>query len=266
MKRSTSLLIACLLVSLLCCGAGVSTNHQTGVLTFPTGGSAPFGAMQNLRIVYQTANTVNIKVDAVSLSDGSSAKGYLAVDVTPDISAAIGANGPDASGVDDSGFKFIWLIGKDDGTKAGLFSESATAPTLPAGYTRKTRVGAIENNGSSNFIKTAQFGRRASIELTTATVSNGTATSMTTLTVANVPSTAIVGYFVGQFDLAANDNIQIRMSSGVPVFNAVLADSRANLFYAAQFSIPLNSGQFDYKCTTSSTKFTAYAVGWEDGL
>ena len=30
---------------------------------------------------------------------------------------------------------YLWLIGKDDGTLAGLFSASNTAPTMPTGYT-----------------------------------------------------------------------------------------------------------------------------------
>ena len=44
------------------------------------------------------------------------------------------ANGIDVARVSGRMY-YLWLIGKDDGTLAGLFSASNTAPTMPTGYT-----------------------------------------------------------------------------------------------------------------------------------
>lgn len=44
------------------------------------------------------------------------------------------ANGIDVARVNGRMY-YLWLIGKDDGTLAGLFSASNTAPTMPTGYT-----------------------------------------------------------------------------------------------------------------------------------
>jgi len=44
------------------------------------------------------------------------------------------ANGIDVARVSGQIY-YLWLIGKDDGTLAGLFSASNTAPTMPTGYT-----------------------------------------------------------------------------------------------------------------------------------
>lgn len=65
-------------------------------------------------------------------------------------------------------------------TTACLGSTSSTAPTMPAGYTFKMRVGANRTNGSTQFNRVVQKGQRAqyvvSASITTAlpNISNGT--------------------------------------------------------------------------------------------
>ena len=49
-------------------------------------------------------------------------------------------------------------------TYQGLFSLSATAPTLPAGYTKFRRLGAIKNDLSSDFLEFFQFGNKNNVE------------------------------------------------------------------------------------------------------
>lgn len=47
----------------------------------------------------------------------------------------------------------IWWIAKTDLSAADiLFSTSATAPTMPSGWTYKRRIGAVKTDGSSNII------------------------------------------------------------------------------------------------------------------
>jgi hypothetical protein len=53
----------------------------------------------------------------------------------------------------------LWLIKRDDTQVVDvLFSLSATAPTLPANYTRKRRLGAVLTDGSANILAFLQQG------------------------------------------------------------------------------------------------------------
>ena len=83
------------------------------------------------------------------------------------------------------------LIGKPDGTIDTLYSASATAPTLPAGYSWSMYIGSDYNNASSNIIMFAQFGGRMEFRYNTTDLrflTTGAATSYTTVS-PNVPAT-----------------------------------------------------------------------------
>jgi len=89
-------------------------------------------------------NVVDLEVDSA-----------LTVDITVN-----GANGLDTGSVAASTFYAVWLIG--DSSKyndaAGLLSTSFSAPTLPAGYDVKRRIGAILTDGSSDILEFHQYG------------------------------------------------------------------------------------------------------------
>jgi hypothetical protein len=52
---------------------------------------------------------------------------------------------------DASTWYYLWLIQRPDtGVVDALFSESASAPTMPSGYTRKRLIGAVLTDGSAN--------------------------------------------------------------------------------------------------------------------
>jgi len=74
-----------------------------------------------------------------------------------DLSVAItasGVNGLDAGSEAANTWYYLWLIKQTASpfTVAGLLSASSTAPTMPAGYTHSRLIGAVRNDGSSNFI------------------------------------------------------------------------------------------------------------------
>ena len=74
--------------------------------------------------------------------------------------ATVGANGMDAGGLSSSSWVNVWLI--DNGTSsAGLLSYSATAPTLPSGYTYACRFGSMRVDSSGNLLRTRQTGAKA---------------------------------------------------------------------------------------------------------
>ena len=70
-------------------------------------------------------------------------------------SAAGGLDGTESVGgtPDASTWYHLWLIKRSDtGVVDALYSESATAPTLPTNYDFKRRIGAVLTNGSANII------------------------------------------------------------------------------------------------------------------
>lgn len=73
--------------------------------------------------------------------------------------AGTNAGGLDTGSVGNSTWYHVWLIRKDsDGSIDALFSTSATAPTMPAGYTYKRRLGSVLTNGSANILAFMQKG------------------------------------------------------------------------------------------------------------
>jgi len=114
----------------------------------------------NLAVIVNAANpTYQIDVDADGLNlynASEEVKHANAVNVTIDVSAS-GANGLDTGSEASSTWYSIWVIGKADGTVAGLLHAGGTGVigdlTFPSGYTYARRIGWVRNDGSSNFIK-----------------------------------------------------------------------------------------------------------------
>lgn len=113
-----------------------------------------------------------------------------------------------------------------------LLSESATAPTLPAGYTHKGYVGAVYNNSSSNFQTFFQTGNFVQINSGNA-VASGNAASYTSLDCsALMPPTATVGLWGAVvFTSSGNNLVDCFMaphgSSTTPTFGQVRVGSPA---------------------------------------
>lgn len=118
-------------------------------------------------LVFNNTGTPNSKMDitadevVLKTSDGVA---YLAstVSVTADMSLGVSANGLDAGTEAANTWYYLWLI-YNGTTVASLISTSATAPTLPTGYTHKALVGQVRNDNSSNFVVTRIVDRRAFI-------------------------------------------------------------------------------------------------------
>ena len=77
------------------------------------------------------------------------------------------AGGMDTGSVANSTYYYIWLIRKDsDGSIDALFSASATAPTMPAGYTYKRVIGRLFTNTSANITSTTLISANPAIPST----------------------------------------------------------------------------------------------------
>ncbi len=74
--------------------------------------------------------------------------------------ASIGANGIDTGALANNTWYHVWLISNGT-TTACLLSLSATAPTMPSGYTFKHRIGAQRTGGAATFLRLFQKGNVA---------------------------------------------------------------------------------------------------------
>lgn len=127
-------------------------------------------------------------IAAANVADVGGTHLEAAVDVTINLTTT-GANALDAGSIASNTWYFVWLIWGDGEAVSGLASTSATAPTMPSGFTHKVRVGAMRTDGSSVLYRTIQRGNRVQYKVTASTntaalrqMASGSAGSPTTPT------------------------------------------------------------------------------------
>lgn len=177
------------------------------------GAPAVQGARKNLKIVNDAGspNTVmDITADELVLEDGAGATVKLAALAVTVNSAAAGVGGLDTGALAAGTAYHIWAVAQPGGANpSAIMSLSSTAPTMPAGYTLKARVGGTAiTDASKHFLRLLQLGEDVQFTVTPATntanmllLAVGTSGSVTTPTYAAlslvglIPSTALRARF-----------------------------------------------------------------------
>jgi hypothetical protein len=157
----------------------------------------PMDYFSNLVVLRAGAATVDIDADFVVV-ENSSGSTYRSdsVNLTANL-AASGANGLDTGSEANSTWYFIWVI-YNGTTTASLLSTSATAPTMPSGYTHKALVGACYNDSGGDLDRFWQYGRRVftePIQIFTDTAGPASYTSQSLA--AGIPTIARMAYGYG---------------------------------------------------------------------
>lgn len=136
-------------------GTGLTTNSTTQTLSAP--GYAPPSSHRALVIKVATNTTVTVTADYVTMTDGTN-YATLPVSGTCDLGSNGAVNRLDAGSIATS--KWYNMFAIYNGTTVGtLASLSATAPTLPAGYTYFARIGAVTTSTSvAQLMGTWQYG------------------------------------------------------------------------------------------------------------
>lgn len=143
---------------------------------------APLTAFENLAVATASVSTATITADKIVVTNSSGRKAVLStVSLTVNIASA-GANGLDTGAEAASTWYYLWVIW-NGATTAGLISASATAPTMPTGYTHKGLAGAVYNSSGSDFIGMNQRGRDVAI-VEQAALAGGSATAVTSFSLA----------------------------------------------------------------------------------
>lgn len=153
--------------------AGFIGTDATSYALFAAGFFAPFapvvGSVRNLAAAYASASTLTVAADEVVVKNSAN-QSYLLTGlsggVTVNIAAAVGINALDTGAEASSTWYYIWAVW--DGTTAGcLLSTSSTTPSVANFvYTHKALIGAVRNDGSSNFISFTQQDRQIWLNLT----------------------------------------------------------------------------------------------------
>lgn len=252
-------------------GTGLVVSGAT--LTAPA--FTPPGVHKNLVITSAGGVvTFTVAADFVTMTDGTS---YLthSLSGTIDLGTNGAANTLDTGTIAQTTWYAVWAIAKADGTTAGLASLSATAPTMPSGYTFKARIGWVRTvTGSAVLATTLQKGKRAQwgtvLQVTSGATGNVTTGSYTAVSVSNiVPSTASVinGYVTMLVSIATAllaPNGSYGSASSTTAAPPVLILTASSNNATVSYSFMLESTNIYYASTSASCY--VYALGWEDNL
>ncbi len=130
--------------------------------TAVVGGNIAISSARTLRI-YPHATTpdtrFNASFDEAVLLDAANTPIIIRpAGVYECICTTVGAGGMDAGALGVSIWYYVWAIAKADGTNHVLLSASATAPTMPAGYTYKALIGVRRTTSASVLERDEQAG------------------------------------------------------------------------------------------------------------
>ncbi|OPY03781.1 MAG: hypothetical protein A4E60_00078 [Syntrophorhabdus sp. PtaB.Bin047] len=228
-------------------------------------------ASRGLIVKNNTSNPnhqVDISADEIILQDASgNPMRVLNLSMTADITVS-GAGGLDTGSEAASTWYHLWITAKADGTKSVIFSTSATAPTLPTGYTYKAYIGAWYN-GTDGHLKAAyQRGTRVVLAELRTEVTGGTATSYTSFAIL-VPSTARIWH--GHVAVYANNGIGCAFvaTDGSGLGSAPLTGydtSDGTAFQVANHCVIQTAQTLYYRIQTSgyaTTGVNIYTGGWD---
>lgn len=196
---------------------------------------------------------------------------------TSAFSAGSGNGGIDTGAIANSTWYHFYAISKTDGTADVCFSLSASAPTLPSGYTYYRRMGSGKTNGSAQWVLFTQDGDYFRWSASVADVSStNPGTAAVTLTLASVPTGVNVQAIFNSFqasgatsslayfsDLSAAD--EAVSSSATPFGN--IGTNSSGFAVGNQFQIRTNtSAQIRFRSLQSdgSRVNNVATLGWID--
>ncbi len=140
-----------------------SSSDPTGKAGEAVQRSYSKGAIRGLRLTWLAIDQVQIG-EGTCRDDADMADLVLSAPVTVDLSQPVGPNSIDAGAPASNTWLFIWLIEGASVPTAGLASLSSSAPTLPAGYSHKRRIGAVRLDAATEILKFLQEGNDAERE------------------------------------------------------------------------------------------------------
>lgn len=253
--------------------------------------SAPgcWGSFKNLKITTSiTSQAAVITADELILEDADG-NPYRLTSVNQTVNLGnSGAGGLDTGSPAINTWYSAWIIYNAlTQTTSSLLSTSATAPTLPSGYTFKMRVGWVrsDSSGSKFLLQTLQVGRRAHYVVT----AGSNTTAFPSIVTGNTAGGAFVAQAIGNFVPSTASAIWALVDTqgngaGANQYAAIAPNSGFGLLTAAprppfQFYNTTSVGIYSSVTTqlvlestniylaANNTNFTnLQAEGWEDNI
>lgn len=239
-----------------------------------------FGSFKNLKIVTTSNTSSTITADELIVEDANGNTRRLPTVNQSYATGTSGAGGLDTGAIANNTWYYEFIIyNPATNTQKALLSLSATAPTLPSGYTYFTRVGAIFY-GSGVLLYKIQYGRDAQYIVGTSpatpvSIASGSSGSVTipTYTAVSissvVPPTAakaktqltVTGNSVAAL-LAPNANYGALASSNVYLASCLYGGSAEG--QAVVTDIVLESTNLYYAASAAAA--SAVILGWTDNI
>lgn len=240
----------------------LDTDSGGWLILNPKSSASVIASYENLAVGNNGTNPnyqLDITADKIQFTNGMVVSSFSkTVDIT-----ASGANGLDTGSEAGTAWYHIWAIAKTDGTNASLLSLSATAPTMPSGYTLKTYLGAVFNNASSNFLSMKQTNKSVAREISNA-LSAGTATASTAVDLTTfIPSTAKKVRGNASHSIASMRWFIIsptNSNTGRLWWRGYAVDSQG---VGSPFVCPIMIAQTIYYCVEPAGNCTIEVSGWE---
>jgi hypothetical protein len=230
-------------------------------------------------LVTNNATTPNTKVDIASgIAVNSTSTVYIkSAGYTVDFSSSGAVNKLDTGTIAASTWYHVFVIAKADGTTGGLASLSATAPTLPSGYTVFRRVGSVLTDSSAHILgfkaaytgggTTEMFWNASVLDINTTTL--GTASTAFTLSVpTGIICEANLQYFLWTVNIIMMRSLDQpnEAPTGTAAPTATFGSSAAGANYGAGH-IRLRTStasQIALRSDTANTKILVSTLGWVD--
>ena len=168
--------------------------------------------------------TISIGVDTdhdIDFSDGNfifdDGTGQMAANALTKQIDASWVSGNNAGGLDtgsviaDTTYHCFAIYNPTTSTADFLFSTSISNPTLPSGYTKKTRVGSILTNSSGNILSFKQVGKYFFFNLgggiLDLSLTSGIATTKTNISVSLPAGIDCIGLFRGHYNRSSGQRV-----------------------------------------------------------
>lgn len=235
-------------------------------------GAAIQGAFKNL-VASATGSSANVTVTVDEIVVESAANLYTTLrGVSLTIAGtSVGANALDSGTIAVSTWYSVWVIWNGT-TTAGLLSTSATAPTMPSGYTHKARVGWIRTDSSGNKYPLAFKQNGRNVRHIAAPATNVTALPVIATGTATWPTAAgINNFFPSTTAKATFQFIGVNLASGYVYFGpnttlplVFMTNSFSSGAPFAQVVDMILESSNVYYGGNNAMSISAY--GWEDNL
>lgn len=258
-------------------------NYATAIPSVP---ASIQGAFKNLQASATGTNAnVSVSADEIAVENASNAYQTLRTVSLTIAGTTTGANALDTGTIAASTWYSVWVIWNGT-TTAGLLSLSATAPTMPSGYTHKARVGWVRTDGTANKYPLAfkQFGRRVQYTVSSSgnvqnlpimasgAVGNISTPVWTAIGISNYVPTTASSIMVGAssqnasctYMIAPNNSYGAYNSTTNPPWSVSTNNSGSNISAGGPAPMVLESTNIYWAATGVSALL--YCAGWEDNL